>query len=105
MNSNTIILRKKFFIFLILEIPGFKGFDSPIHNDDFDYNFEEQEEIIEDKEDNRDNFETYQKNVMDMKKHEQNQLEIVRIELYIYFITAYIYYFYFILDERTIGNA
>jgi len=55
-------------------------------NDDFNYNFDEREKPLEDNGDNRDNFETYQKNAMDMKKHEEYQLEIVRIILYSIFL-------------------
>jgi len=58
--------------------PGFIGFESPIHDDnDLFGNVDEpeNEEPMEDA--NIDNFQSYQKNAIDMQKHEQNQIEMV----------------------------
>jgi len=60
------------------EEPGFIGFDSPIHDDNDlfgDVDQQENEEPIEDA--NIENFQSYQRNALDMQKHEQNQIEMV----------------------------
>lgn len=68
--------------YLCTEEPGFKGFDdNPIDTDGLDNNLPEDfneldEPIIEEQ---VENYETYQKNLMDMKKHEENQLELVSV--------------------------
>lgn len=68
-----------YFFYLCVEEPGFIGFDSPIDNDSLDNNFPEDfNQLDEPLEENVENYETYHKNVMDMKKHEENQLELVR---------------------------
>jgi len=58
--------------------PGFIGFDSPIHDDNDlfgDVDQPDNEEPIEDA--NIENFQSYQRNAIDMQKHEQNQIEMV----------------------------
>lgn len=64
---------------------GFKGFDSPVHNGDLDDNFddpENEEEIVDIGVDaNEENYQSYRKNALDMQRHEQNQIEIVRTYL------------------------
>ncbi|CAI6365838.1 unnamed protein product [Macrosiphum euphorbiae] len=62
--------------------PGFIGFESPIHDDnDLFGNVDEpeNEEPMEDA--NIDNFQSYQKNAIDMQKHEQNQIEMMNEQL------------------------
>lgn len=65
--------------------PGFIGFDNPIHDDNdlFDENVDQQEneEPIEDA--NIENFQSYQRNAIEMKKHEQNQIEMVNLIFHI----------------------
>lgn len=60
---------------LFLGEPGFKGFDD---GGDVDYNFDNNLDDLEPVfGKNSENLETYEKNVLDMQKHEQNQMEIV----------------------------
>ncbi|KAL5242117.1 hypothetical protein ACI65C_009527 [Semiaphis heraclei] len=62
--------------------PGFIGFDSPIHDDNDlfeDVNQPDNEEPIEDA--NIENFQSYQRNAIDMQKHEQNQIEMMNEQL------------------------
>ncbi|XP_025205007.1 condensin-2 complex subunit H2-like [Melanaphis sacchari] len=62
--------------------PGFIGFDSPIHDDNDlfgDVDQQENEEPIEDA--NIENFQSYQRNAIDMQKHEQNQIEMMNEQL------------------------
>lgn len=62
--------------------PGFIGFDNPIHDDnDLFENFDQQEneEPIEDA--NIENFQSYQRNAIEMQKHEQNQIEMMNEQL------------------------
>ncbi|XP_060838291.1 condensin-2 complex subunit H2-like isoform X1 [Rhopalosiphum padi] len=64
------------------EEPGFIGFDSPIHDDNDlfgDVDQQENEEPIEDA--NIENFQSYQRNALDMQKHEQNQIEMMNEQL------------------------
>ncbi|CAH1713253.1 condensin-2 complex subunit H2 isoform X1 [Aphis gossypii] len=62
--------------------PGFIGFDNPIHDDnDLFENVDQQEneEPIEDA--NIENFQSYQRNAIEMQKHEQNQIEMMNEQL------------------------
>lgn len=84
--------------------PGFRGFESPIHDDNVDDNMDVIDNIDNNDEliNNAENFQQYQQNALDMQRHEQNQLEMVRIYLSVVQLQNCI--LYLMLDERTIGN-
>lgn len=91
-----------FYFYLCIEEPGFIGFDSPLHNNDVDYNFFENaddQEMVE--EPQEDNFQSYQKNALDLQKHEQNQIDIVKCIIIKNYYTSTIFYFTLphIIDE------